>query len=672
MPHDYSTENTGYPLLFTPMSLGSCQIKNRMVALPVHTGYAHRSGRVSQLMKDFYTCLAASGIGMVVVANTAVSPDGAVSKFNLRADKDRFIPGLAGLAAAIKGNGALACLQLNHAGRFAKTSRPLLPSPIISSNLSFNVESLKEFMEFFPFEKRFTLTRALFNQVKTWRNPMTQADNQRVIHDFAAAADRAFQAGFDMIELHGANGYLLCQYLSPFTNKLTTGFGGKFLSRTAFPLAVIRGIKDRLPQGFPLGVRLLLREWVPGGIDLAQSLAFAQHLEREGVAYLSASAATYNSLFSPGIVKKMAKTAYLEKDMAALTKGVNIPTIISGRITTPACGERLLKSGAADLIGLGRSLRVDPGWVAKAGRPAGRPGEKIITCINCNRCLQQVVLEKGFICSRWPKPMQMRTRLEHQLLTRNTRALWVIAGPADIRVFKKILPLLVRKGRNRSSPTLLFLFTPGHGDGFYSSRTAFLQWIQTRLDPMGFAGVPKNFTLWEPMDNWEKTVFNEVNQGSYGLIYMAANPDEPWRERLLYRSRGKMMGLLNANNRQQKVLVPVDLSHTTLLIMRFLHQTQMREKTFCFDFVHIKSDQREEHCWEEFKKITGIPGNTPLNLVHGDTDVVSSLIHTIQKGRYGTIVMGKRGISQIKRWLIGSVSAGVLRRLTDQSLFLID
>jgi 2,4-dienoyl-CoA reductase (NADPH2) len=133
-----------------------------------------------------------------------------------------------------------------------------------------------------------------------------------------------------------------------------------------------------------------------------------------------------------------------------------------------------------------------------------------------------------------------------------------------------------------------------------------------------------------------------------------------------------MMGLLNANNRQHKVLVPVDLSDTTLLIMRLLRQTLMKKKTLCFTFVHIKPDDREEHRWEEFKKISGMPEKIPLELVRGDTDVVPPLLREIQRGEYGTIVMGKRGISQIKRWLLGSVSAGVLRQLTDQSLFLID
>jgi len=148
----------GSPFLFSSLKLGPHTLRNRVVALPVHTGFAHPDGRASDWMIKFYTRIAAKA-AMVVVANAAVSPDGTVSRFNLRADRDDYIPGLARLASAIQSQGALACLQLNHAGRFAKTPKPLLPSPIIADNLAFNRESLKEFMEFFPFDKRFGLPR---------------------------------------------------------------------------------------------------------------------------------------------------------------------------------------------------------------------------------------------------------------------------------------------------------------------------------------------------------------------------------------------------------------------------------------------------------------------------------------------------------------------------------
>ncbi|MBF0469698.1 MAG: NADH:flavin oxidoreductase [Desulfamplus sp.] len=359
----------GYSSLFTPLNIGKYEIKNRLVALPVHTGFAYTDGSTSSWMVDFYSRIAASGVGMVVVANAAVSHDGVVSRFNLRADKDQFIPGLSKLADAIKQKGAVACIQLNHAGRFARTERPLLPSPMTSANLSFNVESLKGFMEFFPFEKRFGLTRYVIEKIKTWRDPMTSYDTERVINDFASAAFRAYLAGFDMVELHGANGYLLCQYLSFFTNQIKSGFGGDFSRRMAFPLAVIRKVKKRLPKDMPLGFRIILREWVPGGIDLSESLVFASILENEGIAYLSASVGTYNSILSPAVLKKMSRIAYLEPDMAKLTARVNIPTIISGRVTTPLCADKLVTEGISDFIGLGRPIRTDPQWVTKAKNP---------------------------------------------------------------------------------------------------------------------------------------------------------------------------------------------------------------------------------------------------------------------------------------------------------------
>ncbi len=659
-----------YPLLFSPLKVEKYNIKNRVVALPVHTGFAHTDGRASSWMINFYSQLAGSGAGMVIVANTTVSPDGRVSEFNLRADRDEFITGLAKLAKAIKQKGAIACLQLNHAGRFARTERPLLPSPITSSNLTFNVESLKGFMEFFPFEQRFSLTQHFINQVKTWRHAMTEKDRERVVHDFSEAAFRAYQAGFDMVELHGANGYLLCQYLSPFTNKIKSDFGGDFTGRAAFPLAVIRGIKKKLPRDFPLGFRLLLQEWVPDGIQLSEAIAFARLLEKEGIAYLSASGGTYNSLFSPEVLKKMAKTAYLMHDTARLTTQITIPTIISGRITTPSCAEKLLQDGTADLIGLGRPLRTDPGWVAKARDPR----QKIIQCLNCNQCLKQVVLEKGFTCRRWPILRQKKTELEHKLLTRNYKALWIIADIKDIQRFKLSLSLIVERKKQGSCPTILFLQETNDDQAFHQARQDFIQWTKNRLYLLGFTDSPRHYTVRADKDKWEAAVYNEIAQGNHGQIFICSNITQPWRERLLYKERGRAIACLNVHPHPHRVLVAIDLSDISLLVMIFLKQTHMGKKLFSFKFVHVatKLSGHEEQRWKTLKKITGFDETIPLEIIPAKTGVVPSLINIIQTQGYGTIVMGKRGLSGIKQWLLGSVSAGVLRRLTNQSLFLID
>jgi len=261
---------------------------------------------------------------------------------------------------------------LNHAGRFAKTDQPLLPSPIVGKDLSFNISSMKDFMEFFPLEERFNLTQQLLSQVSKWARPMSHKDIRRVIADFGRAAHRAYQAGFDMVELHGATGYLISQFLSPFTNERKDEYGGDFDHRIAFPLAVLNEMKQCLPPDFPIGYRLLLREWVPKGVKLQETIAWAKILEKENIAYFSAAAGTHNSSFSPRSRKKTTRAAYLKKDMAQLTAQVNTPTIISGRIIKPSIASKLIDEKIADLIGLGRPLRVDADWIKKAGKKKRR------------------------------------------------------------------------------------------------------------------------------------------------------------------------------------------------------------------------------------------------------------------------------------------------------------
>ena len=430
------------PTIHTPLHIAPHRLKNRLVALPVFTGYASPDGSVSALLLEHYTTLAATGVAMVVVANVAVSPDGVTSQYNLRIDDDRYMPGLKALATAIRRQGALASIQLNHAGRFAKTKHPLLASPVDASNLTYHMASLKGFMHAFPFEKRFGLTRFFLEQLAGWRRAMTADEMHAVATRFCQAAQRAHQAGFDMIEVHGANGYLLCEFLSPATNKRMSGFGGSFENRTRFPLSVVGKIRRHVPQSVPLGYRLPLKEWVPDGIELEEAIAFAQLLERTGVNYLSAAAGNFNSIFFPSVVQKMKRLAYLREDMVQLTGHVGIPTIISGRVATPALAADLLAQKAAHLVGLGRPLRVDPDWVKKAGQPASA----VIPCINCNWCLKRIILEQGFICRCWPRTRQLKVHLGRMLLDRNCDGLWVIADSDDLALFKSSVPHLLPLG----------------------------------------------------------------------------------------------------------------------------------------------------------------------------------------------------------------------------------
>lgn len=670
---DKSPISTGFPFLFNPMTIGPLRIKNRIVALPVHTGFAYPDGRVSPWQLKFYGHLARSGAGMIIVANAAVSKDGVVSRFNLRADSDDFIPGLTRLAQAIKDEGATACIQLNHAGRFARFADPLLPSPISHTNLKFNVESLKAFMDFFPFEKRFGLTSHFLTQLKAWNKAMSEPERVRVIEDFASAAYRVWRAGFDLVELHGANGYLLCQYLSAFTNKLKTGYGPDFAKRAAFPLRVFQDVRDRLPENFPIGYRLTLAEWVPEGIDTNEAVRFAHLLEKHGAAYLSVSAGTYNSIFLPDAVRKMADAVYLRNETAMLKKTVRIPVIAAGRITTPAQANSLIQNGIADMAGLGRQLRTDPQWVVKS---AGGPG-KIISCINCNWCLRRVVLEQGFCCSRWPRVTREKTRLSHMLLTRNFSTLWVITGPKDIETFKRCQALLTPAKVPDNSSRLLFLEDIETSRDYRHEREEFVKWLESTTGSPNLWHTPEYDIYREDQSQWENLILHQIKKHRYGRVFIGSDSGQPWRPRLVYLQRHRVMAKLSFNAHLNRVLVPVDFSPASLLAVKFLQSTLMNNKEFDIVFITIipgrsLTAENPAHQWKRIRQITGIGKTVPLKVVPEVSNVAMTLADIIRSERFGTVVMGKRGLSGIKRWLMGSVSSAVMDQLTDQTLFLID
>jgi 2,4-dienoyl-CoA reductase (NADPH2) len=476
-----------------------------------------------------------------------------------------------------------------------------------------------------------------------------------------------------MVELHGANGYLLNQFLSYFTNHAPSRFGGDFHGRTAFPLAVVEEVRKRIPAGIPLGFRLNLREMVPGGINLEEAVSFAKLLEKLGIAYLSASIGSFNSIFSAEVIKEMAHPAYLRSDMETLRTEVNVPTIISGRVIRPGIAEKLVKENVTDLIGLGRPLRVDTGWLRKA-----RTGDKKVRiCINCNACLKQVVLEQGFNCTRWPALEKEKAELEHKLLSRNFRGLMVLAHPHDAEVFQSALPLIFPKRENIAagiSPTVLFLHSPAVETMSRAQMDAFMSWSQHALVQMGFTE-----SLIQPQERTAKESFDrevkaEVKAGEHGIIMLTRNPAQSWRERVLYKERGKVLTLLGTHARCSKVLVPIDLSPVTLLVLMFLRQTHFNKPGFQFQFVHALGGPQgpAEQRWEKIKKVTGMDPDLQLMFIQAHRDVDQALLAEIESGNYGTVVMGKRGLTGIKRWLLGSVSAGVLRGLEDQSLILID
>lgn len=670
---------SNYSVLFTPLKVGGLELKNRLVALPVYTGYAHPDGRVSGLMLDHYARLARSGAAMVVVANAAVSEHGILSDHNLRIDRDAFVPGLAKLARAIKTRGALACIQLNHGGRFSRTDKPLLPSAMDSSNLTFNVVSLKNFMNFFPFEERPGLTRRFLTMAASWSQAMNEAERRSVIADFGKAAHRAREAGFDMLELHGAGGYLICQFLSAFSNKHDASHG------TAFLLDLLGEVKRNLPEGFPIGYRLITREWVPEGIDPPKATALAKLLEKNGMAYVSASVGTYNSMFSAMALNYMATPGYLQEDTSGLTRATRLPVIISGRINTPALARDIISRGHAHLIGLGRVLRADPQWISKIDNPE----RKIRSCINCNWCLKRAVLDEGFNCKRWRKHAQEKTNLEYKLLSRNYRGLLVAANADDMSRLQAILPhLLPRRKTVRTAiaPTILILRSGTPADGanqppHYGSNNVmdqakgtFTAAFRGILDGLEFDDSVIDLVERDVQGPIDQLIHAEARSGNNGLIIIPRNENEDWRDKVAYKEREKIVILLGTNAVPAKVLIPVDMSFSSLLVLMFLQQAFGRSDHLDFHFVHVQSEPERtiKQKWLKTIQLVGLGKDTPLRLLPAGRHVAGSLIEFYKKEGFDTIIMGRRGISRIKYLLMGSVSASILRNLPRETIILVD
>lgn len=355
--------------LFSPLEIGGLRLKNRLTMAPLYLGYAGPGGKITSLLLDHYRLMAKSGVAMVVVENATVDhPLGSGSDRTIRADTDACLRDLADLASVIRKEGALACLQINHAGRFSRAQEPVAPSAVET-----------------------------FGRVP---RSLASGEMEGIRNKFAAAARRVKQAGFDMVELHGGTGYLLAQFVSPRTNRRTDIYGGSLENRMRFPLEVVSSVKEAVGD-FPVGYRFLAEEWLPDGLKSQESSRFAEAMEKAGIAYLSVMGGTYESFFLPEIVERSKREGYMADLARTVRQHVRIPVIAAGRISSGNLAEGLIEGGSADLIGLARVLWADPEWPRKIRE--GREKE-IIHCepVCADACMQLVMKGKPAVCTRWP------------------------------------------------------------------------------------------------------------------------------------------------------------------------------------------------------------------------------------------------------------------------------
>ena len=360
---------TPYPRLFSEITLHTVTIKNRVVMPPMCTNYATIRGAVTDRLIDYYTARARGGVGLINVEFAYVHPAGKVFDHMLGIYDDKLIPGLKRLCDSVHRGGAKIIIQIAHGGRRGHSDitgvTPVAPSPIPR----LNGETPKE---------------------------LSREEIEDLIQAFILAARRAKMAGFDGVMIHMVHGYLLQQFLSPFSNTRTDRYGGDLEGRARFPLEVVRGVRREVGNDYPITCRLCGDEFLKGGFDLVQSIQVAKMLEANGVNAIEVSAGTHET---GQVITALPyyPMGFLAPLSDAIKKEVSIPVGIVGRIHTPELAEQLLEQRKADLIAVGRALIADPEWPKKAQE--GRP-EAICPCISCNQgCSDRMYYQQDISCT---------------------------------------------------------------------------------------------------------------------------------------------------------------------------------------------------------------------------------------------------------------------------------
>ncbi len=362
--------NKEFPRLMSPLNIGKVEIKNRIVTAPLWTGYGDRNGSVTPRIIACYSEKARGGSGLVTIEYTYVDQKGSKSApGQLGLYDDECISGFALLARSIHDWGVKCAVQLAHAGPMKFVPEPPWWGP------SDGFHDLSSMGPLPPI-------------------PITGMSKENIsetIEAFAAAAGRVKKAGFDMVDIHSAHGYLLTEFLSPHANKRTDEYGGSLENRMRFPVELVDAVRETVGPDFPVTVRMNGADYAPESpIVIDEAILFAKKMEEIGVDALHVSGGTdvYLDKLATTTYVKHGFNVYLAEAVKKEGK-ISIPVIATGGITTPAFAEEIIESGKADFIALGRPALADPLWARKIEEK--RP-EDIVPCIRCNDgCLRRTI-----------------------------------------------------------------------------------------------------------------------------------------------------------------------------------------------------------------------------------------------------------------------------------------
>lgn len=319
--------------LFTPYEIMDLKLKNRVVMPPMcQYSVDNKDGIATDWHYMHYVSRAIGGAGLIIIEMTDVEPDGRISDYDLGIWSDEQIPALARIVEACHSYGAKVGIQIAHAGRKAEDAQV----PVAPSAVPFNSES------------------------KTPRE-LTTAEVKGMVEKFRLGVKRAIQAGFDVIELHGAHGYLIHQFHSPLTNRRTDEYGEDL---TLFGKEVIHAAKSEMPTDMPLIMRISAKEYVEGGYGINESLEFSKVYKEAGADIFHISAGGEGAIAAAGMPGTHA--AYQVPLAREFKEKLNVPVIAVGRLDEPVLANAVIGNEDADLVAVGRGMLRNPYWTLEA------------------------------------------------------------------------------------------------------------------------------------------------------------------------------------------------------------------------------------------------------------------------------------------------------------------
>ena len=326
------------PDLFSPLQIKKFTLKNRIVLPPMANNLSGDDGAVTDAHIKHYVRRAAAGVGMVIIEHAYMRRDGRSQPRQLGIHEDTLVTGLARLVRAVKACDAVVGIQITHGGGKASIAsmgaQPIAPSDGV-----------------------------LRADCPDAARALTAADMDALEAGYVAAARRAVEAGFDFVQVHGAHGYLLSEFLSPLANRRSDEYGGSLENRLRFPLRVVAAVHRVVPDDRLLLYRLGASDFLPGGLTEAEGQEAARALVAAGVEMLDVTGGMCDSE-PPGWDGK--SQGYFVPLAAGIKAAVSAPVIAVGGITDPAYADQVIRSGQADLVAIGRAMLKNPDWATEA------------------------------------------------------------------------------------------------------------------------------------------------------------------------------------------------------------------------------------------------------------------------------------------------------------------